>query len=203
MKCIICEKPLTGRQTKFCSKRCKGLKRTKVYPKRNNALEELKTLLSLNAETGHKEFMEGLIDNNVQGLEAVAWHISDRGYIRTSTKHGFTPLHRIVLAIHGIDIPNGMQVDHINRNKLDNRLSNLRVVTPAQNNLNKPVASTKKASIYKGVHKTASGRWQAMIWHKGKNHGLGSYETPEEAAMVYDMKAKELYGDYAFINLIN
>ena len=202
MKCIICEKLLTGRQTKFCSKKCKSLRHTKAYPKGNNALEVLKTLLSLNAETGHKEFMGGLIDSNVQGLNAITWHISRR-YIKTSIKYGLTPLHKVVLALHGIDIPNGMQVDHINRNKLDNRLSNLRVVTPTQNNLNKPAATTKKASAYKGVHKTASGSWQAMIWYKGKNYGLGSYKTPEEAALAYNIKAKELYGDYAFINLIN
>lgn len=91
-------------------------------------------------------------------------------------------------------------IDHINRNKLDNTYANLRWSTRSSNMSNRE--SRNKASGLKGVHRTASGKWQAMIWHEGKNMGLGSFDTCREAAEVYNTKALELKGEFAYQNII-
>lgn len=77
------------------------------------------------------------------------------------------------------------------------------LVTPSINSQNSSVKKTKKASKYKGVHKTANGKWQPQIWLNGKNVGFGSYSTQEEAAIVYNKKAIEFFGPDACVNQIS
>ena len=93
--------------------------------------------------------------------------------------------------------PTGMDVMHMNGDKLDNRMSNLRVVTRSQT----AQASCVKASNtsgFRGVsfHKGA-GRWQASIKSNGKNYHLGTHDTPEEASAAYQQAALIHHGEYA------
>jgi hypothetical protein len=95
--------------------------------------------------------------------------------------------------------PLGFETDHINGNRLDNRRSNLRLVTHQQNQWNR----RKKAnatSKYIGV--TAdSGKWRARIHDlSGRLIGLGYYDKEETAARVYDKAALEMRGEYARLN---
>jgi len=104
--------------------------------------------------------------------------------------------HRVVLIMHGVDIPDGMQVDHINGCGTDNRLSNLRVVCRIKNNRNKLRSTRGSASGFTGVtyDKHAGARkWKAYIEVLGKHINLGLYATPEEAYKVR-LKADEEYG---------
>lgn len=101
----------------------------------------------------------------------------------------------------------GYEIDHINRNKLDNRRENLRVVTQGQNMANrgpnKSSNKTPKRSKYKGVYlfKHYKHRsWGASIMYQGKRYQLGRFDTEQDAAKAYDMKAKELYGEIAYTN---
>lgn len=89
-------------------------------------------------------------------------------------------------------------VDHINHNTLDNRKSNLRVCTNAENSRNQ-ILSSNNTSGYKGVTK-AGNRWVAKISFNGKLIHLGTYNTPEEAAQAYDIAAKALHKDFALLN---
>lgn len=104
-------------------------------------------------------------------------------------------LHRLI-AQPGQDLV----VDHINRDTLDNRRSNLRIVTQQQNCYN----ISKKAntsSVYKGVTwETSRNRWRVKIKHRYKTVNLGRYKTETEAALAYDAKAKELFGPFANLN---
>lgn len=94
----------------------------------------------------------------------------------------------------------GQEVDHKNGDGLDNRKSNLRVCTRAQNLWNR--GKTKPgSSIYKGVVKTKHNRWAAYIKANGKREFLGCYATEIEAAAAYDKRAKELHGEFAYLNL--
>ncbi len=102
-------------------------------------------------------------------------------------------LHRLV-----VDAPDGMQVDHINHDTLDNRKKNLRVVTCQQNQQNqKPRSNT--TSKFKGVcFRQREQKWIAKISENHKQIHLGYFDTEEEAARVYRKKAKELYGEYRY-----
>jgi len=131
-----------------------------------------------------------------------------RGYARRSVycgKQDGRPktrrirMHREVLRLAGVQIPGGYQTDHINGNKLDNRLSNLRVVTHQQNMHNrKPQGG---GSRYKGVYwDKSAGKWRAQIWHNGKRIHLGLFIDEIEAAKAYDVAARRLFGEYARCN---
>ncbi len=96
--------------------------------------------------------------------------------------------------------PEGMVVDHIDGNGLNNLEYNLRNCTHEQNvhNLSK---AAHGSSIYKGVWKDKhKEKWYAKICHKGIRYYLGTFYREEEAARAYDRKAVELFGIYARLN---
>ena len=91
--------------------------------------------------------------------------------------------------------PKGMDTDHINRNKLDNRRCNLRVVNRSENMFNTP-KSSKNKSGYKGVHivpvsVNPKNRWVAQITKNYKNFFLGYYPTAKTASDAYNKKLLE------------
>lgn len=112
-------------------------------------------------------------------------------------------MHRFIYRLNNIPIPDGMEIDHINNNVLDNRKENLRLVTRSYNNANARKRSDNTTG-YKGVYKLKDRPrkkpYQAYITHKGKRQSLGMHKTAKEAAQAYNDKATELYGDHALLN---
>lgn len=104
-------------------------------------------------------------------------------------------MHRLLTGRHGVS--DGLAVDHIDGNPLNNRRSNLRICTYFQNNCNKGKQPTN-TSGYKGVyfHKQMK-KWQAQIMVKGRNIYLGLFESAEEAHEVYCLAAVMLHGEFA------
>lgn len=95
--------------------------------------------------------------------------------------------------------PKGMVVDHIDRNGLDNTRRNLRNCTPAQNARNQE--SKRGASQYKGVYYSRKARkWVAQICVDRRRITIGSFHSEIEAARAYDRKARELFGQFAYLN---
>lgn len=100
-------------------------------------------------------------------------------------------LHRLLL-----NAPDGLEVDHINRNGLDNRRCNLRLATHAQNEANKPPRGQ-----YKGAYWCErTGRWRALIRVDGHLKHLGRFDSVAEAARAYDVAALEAFGEFAYLN---
>ena len=93
--------------------------------------------------------------------------------------------HRIIYEMHNGSIPEGMQIDHINGVKDDNRIENLRVVTSSENNQNRRQA---KGFIF---HKL-TGKFMAQIRVGGKQIYLGLHDTPVDARAAY-LRAKRKY----------
>lgn len=95
-------------------------------------------------------------------------------------------------------------VDHINHNTLDNRKSNLRPATYRQNNFNKLPQKRGGTSKYKGVSwNKRNKKWVAQIMINRQSIHLGCFTEEIEAAKAYDKKAKELYREFAYLNLEN
>lgn len=92
----------------------------------------------------------------------------------------------------------GFQVDHINHDKLDNRKSNLRIVTQQQNLMNRKVFKNNKTG-FKGVSVYGE-KYRASIRKNGKREYLGFFKNPIDAAKAYDKRAIELFGEYAVLN---
>lgn len=124
-------------------------------------------------------------------------------YVRPDKHGGFyakacidgkkTGLHRFIL-----DAPQGMDVDHINHNPLDNRRCNIRVCTRAQNMMGQKPHS---GSPYKGVSFiTEKKKWIAQIGVSSKNIHLGYFDNEVDAARAYNEAAKKHFGEYALLN---
>jgi len=99
---------------------------------------------------------------------------------------------RVLWAAFNGPIPKGMNIDHINGDKSDDRLENLRCVTPSENNMafNKPRAGT---SGYRGVHFCKErGKWVSTISKDGKRITLGRFDSPKLAAIHRDWEAMKL-----------
>jgi len=121
-----------------------------------------------------------------------SWNISPRGYARTHISKDYeprkyVPLHRLIL-----NAKKGELVDHINRNKLDNRTVNLRITSSKINSINRNSQGTSK---YKGVALHKSG-WQVYVGGKY----IGFFKDELLAAKAYDLAATKRYGDEAVTN---
>lgn len=117
------------------------------------------------------------------------------GYILVRVKGTDHYLHRLIM---GADV---LHVDHINGIKHDNRRCNLRLATHSQNQGNS-VASVNSRSGYKGVALHKDKYWAAGIMKNRKQIHIGYFKTPEEAALAYNKKALELFGEFAYQNTI-
>jgi hypothetical protein len=103
-------------------------------------------------------------------------------------------MHRLIM-----NPPPGTVVDHIDHNGLNNRRSNLRLATHAENTHWKR-GRGGTASRFKGLYRSQSGKWCALIECNGIREHLGSYDTEEQAARVYDFRARQLFGEFAYLN---
>lgn len=110
-------------------------------------------------------------------------------------KHRFLPLARFIL-----NAPAGKFVDHISGDTLDNRRSNLRLVTHAQNQMNQKRRSDN-TSGYKGVQfSKQKKKWIAVAWKSGHLYYGGAFADKIEAAKAYDRLASRLFGEFARLN---
>jgi len=100
--------------------------------------------------------------------------------------------------IHRLLFPEWKIIDHINHDMTDNRRSNLREATIQQNNMNKKIQKNNTVG-YKGVRKFRN-KFESNIMIDGKYKFLGNFSTPIEAAIEYDKKAIELFGEFACTN---
>lgn len=113
----------------------------------------------------------------------------DDGYRHITLKGKDYRVHRLVWMYLHDRWPVEM-VDHINGNKLDNSIANLREVTAKQNAENRNKVNA--ISGLKGVFSYPKNRWKAAIGHNGKTVNLGVYDSKEEAYEIY-CKATKLF----------
>ena len=109
-------------------------------------------------------------------------------------------LHRLLYEIFISPIPEGAQVEHKDRNGLNNTLDNLRLSTQSQNVMNQ---KTRKGRKFKGVYSSKSGKWECRTSFKGKTVYLGVYHTELDAAKAYNEYARKTFGEFACLNVID
>lgn len=148
-------------------------------------------MIPLSGEKGAGKFV--LVDDeDFERLNKWSWYYH-AGYAarRKSPENKIMMMHREIMMT-----PKGMDTDHKNNNRLDNRKDNLRICNRSQNNLNigkRP----NNTSGYKGVFWRSDKKlWLARV---GKIYA-GKFKDKEAAAKAYDKKAKELFGRFAKLN---
>ncbi len=140
-------------------------------------------------------------------LSKFKWHAHKRGRTwyarRTVESEGIQKtdfMHRAILAYHTRDLTVG-EVDHINGDGLDNRKSNLQVISHAEN-IRKSRKQSNNTSGFRGVswHKRDQ-VWCAFIEVDDARKYLGSFKSKISAAVAYDEAAKKYFGEFAKLNL--
>lgn len=114
--------------------------------------------------------------------------VSTGGYLRVRLDGRSFPLHRVIWAFAHGSWPDGHELDHRNGDRADNRLSNLRLVSRAQNSFNKRV---------RGYSRLPNGRFRATIGVCGRSFILGIFHTAAEARAAYEAAHAEEYGEFS------
>lgn len=152
------------------------------------------------------QLTQGLValvdDEDYEYLNQWKWHAHKQtrsGYraIRAVNKK-IIIMARVIMGLED----KGLLIDHKDRNGLNNQKSNLRLCTKQQNNFNKTPHKTS-TSKYLGVcleKRLKNRKWRATITHNYKQIPLGRFENEQDAAAAYNLKAKELFGEFANLN---
>jgi len=171
--------------------------RRKALPSRGRVME----LLHYDPETGLFHWIKRSSPRMKKYLVGeIAGRITDEGYRQLNIDGAQYPAHRVAWLIYYGNWPS-LPIDHINRDKADNRIANLREATNAENKRNcHPKLGSSK---YKGVSTRKRGRltrYRARIRAGGQQIELGCFATEIEAARAYDKAAACLHGEFAVFN---
>lgn len=153
-------------------------------PREPFSLDELKAVLSYDPETG--EFTSLLTGKKV------GFVVKAKGYVCIGVLGKKCNAHRLAFLLAHGRWPRG-EVDHVDGNKLNNRLANLREAQRSTNSQNQIRAHNRNRSGLLGVAwDAARGKWISAIFFEGRKKYLGRYDTPGEAHARY-VEAKRLY----------
>lgn len=153
--------------------------------------EKLKSMLDYDEATGLFRWKVGFARAPVGSIAGKAWN----GHVQIGVLGKLYYANRLAwFYVHG-RWPKE-EIDHINGDSTDDRISNLREATRTQNLANRRV-QTRSMSGIKGIERTQEGRWAARICIGGKRFGLGVYDTPEGAGAAYAAAAREFHGEFA------
>lgn len=127
--------------------------------------------------------------------------VDEDDYALTSYNNKLIFMHQLVYKLYNNYIP-GL-TDHINNNRKDNRIENLREATNGENSHN--VSNSKNnTSHYHGVSWfKRDNKWKAYVTKDGNCYNLGCYKNEIDAAKAYNVKALELYGNKVNLNVIS
>lgn len=166
----------------------------KILRKNDVAIDVLKEWLSYDPDSG-------ILRWNKRRARCVwvgdpAGSLTSFGYLRVSIDGRRYACHRIAWAMTYGCWPQG-DLDHINGNRSDNRIVNLRQATRAQNCQNRKRCSLNTSGV-KGVSWwTRQKKWRAHIRANGRPHLLGAYSCFGRAIKAYREAARELHGEFA------
>ena len=137
--------------------------------------------------------------------DLAGWDRKDR-YQEISINCKIHEAHRLIFLYHHGYLPEF--IDHIDRNILNNTISNLREATRAQNRMNTEKCKSKKgppmSSQFKGVSWDKSReKWMSYIYIDYKRKHLGRFDSEIDAALAYNKTAIELFGEFACLNVFD
>lgn len=129
-------------------------------------------------------------DADLVTIARYSWRIDRDGYVSSRRTVGTRRQRRVSLHRFLMGDPAGMVVDHINRDKLDNRRANLRICTQMQNAKN-------RANVRGVTRRRDSGKWQAAITADGRQHYLGVFDDVADARAARLAAERKYFGEFA------
>lgn len=158
---------------------------------------ELKKYLIYDQESGDLFWKVSPAKSVKEG--SLAGTLNKKGYKVVRFNYKYYKAHRIAWLLFYGGWPK-FEIDHINGDRSDNRIANLRLASRVQNLANRQ-KQKDTSSKYKGVYwNKKEKKWKASIRTEGKKIHLGYFVSEELAAKAYDEAAKKLHGDYAKLN---
>jgi hypothetical protein len=161
-------------------------------------LESLKSVISYDAETGAFTWIANLGKRGLKGRVAGSKenHKNGNAYLRISVFRKRYFAHRLAWFYTYGEWP-VLEIDHIDGDGLNNRMSTLRVANKIQQAQNRGIHRSNRSGL-KGISwKKARKRWQAQIEFDGKAKYLGSFSDKHQAAEAYAEAAKKYHGEFA------
>jgi AP2 domain/HNH endonuclease len=153
-----------------------------------------------------KKILECVIDTADYSLvKGHRWYAKSVHYIKKykAAETYYARAARLSASMEHLLLPpvDGKTIDHIDRNSLNNKRSNLRYATPAQQTMNQRRANPTKTSKYRGVSwNKNTQKFRTIITLQGKKTHVGLYESEEDAARAYDAAAIQHFGEFARTN---
>lgn len=169
--------------------------RRRSYDGKNLSLDRVREALNYNPETGVFTWRIR-VGKKVRVGSVAGSKTSKGGYVLINLDRNVALAHRLVwFYVYG-EWPSE-QVDHINGDRADNRLSNLRLANQSQNSCNCRLRKTN-TSGYRGVSWSKEKRkWVSRIVKDHKQHVLGYFKSKDEAYYAYLQAADRLHGEYS------
>ena len=176
---------------------------------KNKITQELaRKLFRYDEETGilyHRNRDKSMFSNNAQYLNWNGRYPDTQVGSKTKTGYLCTRINKTDYYVHYMiwvychgDFSN-MEIDHINRNRSDNRISNLRLCSPLQNAHNR--SKHRRKDGRKGIYKRNDcNTWRAIITVNGKTVNIGSYKTEQEAIDAYKKASLKAHGEFSIFN---
>jgi len=147
-------------------------------------------------------------DEDYENLSNLTWYPQTTDFYKSvyaiSKIDGkFVRMHRYIMMLHNINIEN-VFVDHIDLNGLNNCKHNLRICTNGQNQHNSRKPINGLSSVYKGVcFDKRRDKFIARISFENRRITIGRYTNEQDAALAYNEKAIELFGEFALLNTVS
>lgn len=123
------------------------------------------------------------------------WYPSKQGYQTYPTSRNGIPFHRLLFP----NVDNGLEIDHINRDSLDNRRCNLRICTHQQNQFNQDIQSNNSSGFSGVSYFPARSKYRARIKYAGNEIHIGYYPTLDDAARSRKYAEEILFGEFAVL----
>ncbi len=152
------------------------------------------------------EGKKAVVDDSEYGhLIKFHWYVDQNGYVvrrdRGKKSERTFYMHRQIMGD-----PKYLVVDHVDRNPLNNSISNLRLCFQKNNSTNRIGWAKKSTSPYKGVfyrgNRKQKNPWVASITYERKQHHLGQFPDSRSAAKAYNKAARKYHGEFALLNKI-
>ena len=178
-QCIICDKEFktSHKQNKYCSQECyyNAMHKTNEYV----INDDYALIICYSKKYGEVAFK--IDKEDVKKCQQYYWHIdctSGNLYVKTNIRVATNKQKHIKLHRFLMDCPQGKVIDHINRNTLDNRKSNMRICTHTDNKTNRKDNTSGRCGVY---YNSDCKKWYARLQANGIQHDLGMFENKQDA----------------------